>query len=223
MKQKRWLAIACAFASLPGVCIRARVLSVANAGTVEPQRDYSKFSHSSPREHADLMWRANCGSCHRRTDSFITPKFPIHKDCTNCHVVQFTAPNKSSSVNPICTICHTTEGLNSQNPPIKNFSRLVSFATEFDHSKHLKGKEAARPSAGCAACHVPVQRGIAHSIPARLKAHEVCYQCHSPGKSASDTSSCGSCHLSGNYSPTSINARAYSLSFSHADHGSRSG
>ncbi len=101
--------------------------------------DYSKFSHSSPKEHADLMARSNCASCHRRNDGSVEPKFPIHKDCTGCHLVQFTAANNSSLVNPICTICHKPEGLNSSNPPLKNSPRLVSFAAEFDHAQHLKG------------------------------------------------------------------------------------
>src|SRR5215207_1863600 len=44
-------------------------------------QDYSRFSHSTPREHTDLMGRSNCGSCHRRGDSSTIPRFPVHKDC----------------------------------------------------------------------------------------------------------------------------------------------
>jgi c(7)-type cytochrome triheme protein len=186
-----------------------------------PVSDYSKFSHSSPKEHADLMGRGNCASCHRRSDGPLEPKFPLHKDCTGCHLVQFTASNNSSSVNPICTICHKAEGLNSSNAPLKSFPRLMSFAAEFDHAQHLKGIESALPGKGCAACHSPANRGVGETIPARLNAHQVCYDCHSPGKSASKTSSCGSCHRLGSYSPTSSAARAYRMGFSHADHGPR--
>src|SRR5437588_8662377 len=96
--------------------------------------DYSKFSHSSPKEHADLMGRDNCGSCHRRRDSSPGPKFPLHKDCIGCHLIQFTAANSSSSVNPICTVCHKPEELNSSSAPLKNFPRLGSFTAEFDHA-----------------------------------------------------------------------------------------
>ncbi len=183
--------------------------------------DYSKFSHSSPRAHADLMGRENCDSCHRRSDSSPGPKFPLHKDCIGCHLVQFTASNSSSSVNPICTICHKAEGLNSSNAPLKNFPRLGSFAAAFDHTQHLWGIESARPGKGCAACHVPANRGVAETVPARLNAHRICYECHSPGKQASKTSSCGSCHTLGSYSPTSTAARAYRFGFSHADHAAR--
>ena len=186
-----------------------------------PAVDYSKFSHSSPKEHSDLMGRDNCGACHRRADTSIAPRLPLHKDCTGCHLVQFTASSSSASVNPICTICHEANGLNSANPPLKNFSRLMSFKPEFDHAQHLRGIDAARPNAGCAACHTPANRGVAETIPARLNAHQVCYECHSPGKSASKTSSCGSCHRLGSYSPTATAARSYRLGFSHSDHGPR--
>ena len=191
----------------------------ANANT--PAQEYLKFSHSSPKEHADLMGRENCASCHRRSDASTEPRFPLHKDCTGCHLVQFTASNSSSSVNPICTICHKADGLNSPNAPLKSFPRLVSFAAEFDHAQHLKGIESARSGKGCAACHSPASRGVAVSIPERLNAHQICYDCHSPAKQASKFSSCGSCHSLGSYSPTSTAARVYRMGFSHADHGAR--
>jgi len=197
---------------------RRQVDSLKSAG-LSPATDYSKFSHSSPREHGDLMGRENCGSCHRRSDGSPEPRFPLHKDCIGCHLVQFTAANSSSFVNPICTVCHKAEALNSSSVSLKSFPRLVSFAAEFDHAQHLKGIEAARPVRGCTACHSPANRGVAESIPARLNAHRVCYECHSPGQSASKTSSCGSCHRLGSYSPTSTAARAYRMGFSHADHG----
>lgn len=183
--------------------------------------DYSKFSHSSPKEHADLMGRENCSSCHRRSDASLAPRFPLHKDCIGCHVVQFTAANSSSPVNPICTICHKAESLNSSTAPLKTFPRLASFTADFDHAQHLKGIESARPSAGCVACHRPANRAVAETIPASLNAHQVCYECHSPGKQASQTASCGACHRFGSHSPTSTMARAYRVGFSHADHGSR--
>ena len=180
--------------------------------------DYSKFEHNSPKAHADLM--ANCASCHRRRDSSVEPAFPLHKDCTGCHIVQFTGAN-NSAFNPICTICHNADGLSSPNPPLKKYSRLVGFTAQFDHAQHLSGRAEARPPNGCIACHSPSQRGIAESIPAHLNAHKICYDCHSPGKSAAQTSSCGSCHKPGNYSPTPASSRAYQMAFSHADHSAR--
>lgn len=198
-----------------------RLRDIVKSSSFRPSPDYSKFSHSNPAEHAALTGRQNCGSCHRRRDSSVEPAFPLHKDCTGCHIVQFTASSGLSSVNPICTICHNAEGLNSPAAPLKAYPRLASFTAEFDHAQHLQGIGEARPGRGCAACHVPANRGVAESIPARLNAHRLCYECHSPGRQARATSSCGSCHKFGPYSPTSTTSRSYRLGFSHADHGSR--
>jgi len=182
-------------------------------------QDYSKFSHSAPKEHADLTGRSKCAGCHRRSGSSLEPKLPVHKDCIGCHLVQFTSPTVSD--NPICTICHSKEGLSSSSAPTKSFPRLTSFAAEFDHAQHLRGIDSARPAQGCAACHTRGLRGVAETIPARLGAHQTCYECHSPGKQASNTSSCGSCHKLGRYTPSSIAARSYRVGFSHATHGPR--
>lgn len=183
--------------------------------------DYSKFDHANPKEHKDLMGKDKCGSCHRRSDESTEPKFPVHKDCTGCHMVQFTAPGNTSSINPICTICHKPEGLNSPAAPLKAFSRLVSFSADFDHAQHLQGISEARPAGGCLTCHSPINRGIAESVPTRLAAHRVCYECHSPGKQASKTFSCGSCHSFGRQSSISLAARSYRVGFSHSDHATR--
>jgi len=182
--------------------------------------DYSRFSHSRPKEHEGLMGSSNCRSCHRRTDSSPVPGFPVHKDCMNCHLVEFTAA--TSSDNPICTICHTREGINLPKPPLRTFSVLRSFDAEFDHAQHMQGIESARPQNGCTDCHTSVPSGIVETIPARLSAHSVCYACHSPSGTASNSSSCGSCHkVVARYSSTPTSARAYRVGFSHVEHGPR--
>lgn len=230
VEAKRFLALrtallALCLLSLPlmivGALVKAntsRPRSVTEAGQTH---DYSKFSHSSPPEHAQLTVQTNCASCHRRSDSSVEPKFPGHRDCIRCHLAQFTESNSSSSVNPICTICHTPSALNSPNAPPKNFPALMSFNAVFDHAQHLRGIEQARPPQSCAACHTPMSRGVAQTIPSRLNAHRTCYQCHSPGGQASQFSSCGSCHHPGSYMPTPAASRAYHISFSHANHGAR--
>jgi len=199
------------------------LLDFVYGGRFIPAEDYSRFFHTSPKEHQDLAWdsggRPTCDSCHRRSDSSPTPRFPVHKDCTGCHLVQFTAA--TSGDNPICMICHTKEGINLSKPPLKNFSGLRSFNAQFDHAQHLQGIESARPPKGCGDCHASASGGVAETIPARLDAHGGCYKCHSPGGQASNFSSCGSCHKSGRYSPTPTAARAYRVSFSHAEHGPR--
>lgn len=121
-------------------------------------QDYSRFSHSYPGAHAALSGRWSCSICHTRVNNSLEPRFPEHKDCTNCHLAQFTTPNAQ-----MCSICHTPDALNQPNPPLKKFPRLRSFFTEFDHAQHATGD--ARPQENCAACHAPVNRGIAKSIP----------------------------------------------------------
>ncbi|MDT4895071.1 MAG: Cytochrome c7 and related cytochrome c [Acidobacteriota bacterium] len=185
--------------------------------TPAPQ-DYSRFSHSYPSAHAALSGRWSCSICHTRSNNAIEPGFPQHKDCISCHQTQFTTPNS-----PLCSICHTTEGLSQQNPPLKKFSRLRSFNAEFDHAQHTTGLSEARSQQGCATCHAPARRGVAKTIPAGLGAHQTCYQCHTPGKQSRgvDISSCGACHAPGRYAPTSAAARSFRIGFSHADHGAR--
>src|SRR5882762_5902714 len=97
--------------------------------------DYSKFSHSSPGEHAALMGDKNCASCHRSTAA-LEPSFPKHSDCTKCHMAEFTVANGSSNSNPICTVCHNDTDLNSSKTQTKRFSRLRSFDSAFDHAQH---------------------------------------------------------------------------------------
>jgi len=197
------------------------LLDFVYSGRFMPAQDYSRFSHSSPDKHRELAWdssgRPRCASCHRRSDSSPAPRFPVHRDCTGCHLVQFTVA--TSEDNPICTICHTKEGINSLNPPLRNFSGLRSFNAEFDHAKHMDGT--AQPPKGCADCHTAAAGGIVETIPSRLDAHAGCYKCHSPGGQASNSSSCGSCHKSVRYSPTPTAARAFRVGFSHAEHGPR--
>lgn len=178
------------------------------AFSAEPQ-DYSKFSHTSPGAHADFSNPANCDTCHQRNGTAAQPAFPGHKACINCHLAQFTTTNI-----PMCTICHVND-LGNPNPALKGFPGLNSFRVSFDHQQHV------RAGANCAGCHKPARRGVALTIPASLNAHTQCYTCHSPGLSASNLSSCGTCHSAGGYNRTPATGRAFSYSFSHATHGPR--
>jgi c(7)-type cytochrome triheme protein len=168
---------------------------------------FQSFSHTTP-QHAQLA----CDRCHRRADNSPSQRLPGHKACDDCHIQQFMTAGTA-----FCGICHTS--LEGRNPPVKNFPALRSFAVRFDHAQH--GSGAARPEAGCAACHAPARRGVALTIPAGLDAHANCYQCHTPQASAGgrDLGSCGACHTPGSHRPTSAGARAFRVGFSHAAHG----
>jgi len=174
--------------------------------------DYSKFLHSSQR-HAAVA----CANCHHRTDNSARPGFPGHKDCTGCHLSQFTTPNV-----PMCSICHTT--VSGSPPPLKAFPEQFkeSFNVKFDHAQHMTG--AARPKNGCSSCHSSsLRRGVALSIPAGLSAHNGCYTCHTPGAQSQgrDIASCGVCHGQKSYACTSTDAASFRFAFSHAQHSAR--
>ena len=174
--------------------------------------DYSKFLHTSQRHAA-----AACSSCHHRNDNSARPGFPGHKDCTSCHLSQFTNANVS-----MCSICHTN--VSGSNPPLKAFPDKFkeSFNMKFDHAQHMTG--AARPKTGCTSCHAsPLRRGAGLSIPSNLAAHDQCYSCHTPNSQANgrDLASCGVCHDQKPYGKTSTDAAAFRLAFSHAQHSGR--
>lgn len=176
-------------------------------------RDYSRFSHRTP-QHASM----SCSACHQRTNNSPVPAVSGHKDCTSCHLAQFVTPNI-----PMCAICHTNLG--SSNPPVKNFPRLASFNVVFDHAQHARPP--ARPANDCAACHLPLRRGIAKTIPSGFTGnpggHSQCYTCHTPGSTFNgrDMGSCSTCHKTGSYRRTPTTSRTYQVNFSHADHTTR--
>jgi len=179
-----------------------------------PELDYSNFLHTSQR-HTSLA----CTSCHERTaDNSATPKFPGHRACTDCHLAQFVTP-----IVAMCEICHSD--VRSGNPPLRGFPTRFNekFNMKFDHAQHLIGS--ARPQNGCQGCHNrPAGGGAGLSIPVEITGHGSCYGCHTPSsKSATgrEIGSCGVCHEQKSYSRTSMNARAFRYSFSHAKHGSR--
>ena len=174
--------------------------------------DYSKFLHTSSK-HASI----DCANCHHRNDNSSRPGFPGHKDCTSCHLTQFTTPNI-----PMCSICH--QSVNGNDPPRKSFPDKFKegFNVKFDHAQHMTG--AARPKNGCVSCHSSsLRRGVALSIPSGLGAHDGCYTCHTPNAQANgrDLASCGVCHAEKSYARTPADSPAYRVAFSHAQHGAR--
>lgn len=174
-------------------------------------QNWGTFSHSS-RSHSGI----NCNSCHQRTDNFITPRFPGHSACINCHLTQFVTPQTQ-----MCLICHSN--VQTSAAPLKAFPAKFNerFNMKFDHVAHNRG--AGRPANGCVACHKPLRGGVALSIPVGIRAHSQCYSCHTPNRfvGGRDLGSCSMCHAQANYRRTSTNAAAFQASFSHADHGAR--
>lgn len=185
--------------------------TVTNSELTEAQTsdgDFSRFAHTNPNHS-----RLPCLLCHRREDNSPRPTLPGHLPCAGCHTQQFADTNS-----PICAICHT----DARSGGVKSFPPLRSFNVRFDHARHTSG--AARPRAGCVACHQPSRGGVALSIPSGPGAHNTCYQCHSPraqNVSGSDISSCSTCHQIGRLARTPERARAYVVNFSHSRHAAR--
>ena len=200
-----------AFAARGSATATLETIADLSSTVAEPQGGRgATFDHGTPGHAA-----RNCASCHERRDNSPAPRVPGHKACTDCHLQQFVTADS-----PLCVLCHTS--LSGPNPPVKAFSqRLLSFNVRFDHAQH--GQGAARPEAGCASCHAPARGGFALTIPAGLRAHENCYQCHTPQARSGgrDMGSCGACHSPGRYSPTPTSSRAFRVNFKHADHGPR--
>lgn len=181
------------------------IFIVCAAGAAEPrifaQTNYSQFKHDNPNHS-----RLPCLLCHRRDNNSSQPTLPgkdSHTPCTGCHAQQFA--NRSSE---ICSICHT----DAQSGKMKAFPALRSFNVRFDHAKHS--------NTACVTCHRRSRGGIALTIPARLNAHDTCFDCHTPSAKSNgrDISSCSTCHQPGRFVRTSEQAAAYRVGFSHANH-----
>ena len=195
------IVIVSAFAAFP------RTTSILDSNPVtnsaeEPlaQEDYSKFRHTN-ESHARLP----CLLCHNRDGKSPTLKRSVgHSPCAGCHVQQF-----SSNTSPMCLICH-----NPGSVAVKRFPALRSFNVKFDHGRHIR-------QTNCATCHKAARRGVALSIPSGSSAHNTCFQCHGADTQigGSNIGSCSTCHQLGRPSRASESARAFSLNFSHQEHG----
>ncbi len=172
-------------------------VSAPDSDNAPQDRDYSNFQHTNATHS-----RLPCLLCHRRDTNAARISFPGksgHLPCAGCHALQF-----SDNTSPICTICHTGNGIG-----LKRFPGLKDFTARFDHGRHQ--------GVNCAVCHKSASRGVAFSIPSGAAAHETCFRCHT-STTPSKLSSCDTCHVPGRPSWTSEWARAYKISFSHSKH-----
>ncbi len=200
-------AVSLAILSTVVACLAIGLLLDARASVSAAPADLGKFRHATG-QHARLA----CLMCHQRTDNASRLKLPGHTPCAGCHAQEFANP-----ASPICTICHTAPPA----APVKPFPPRRSFTSKFDHARHNRG--AAKPRAGCAACHVPERRGVALSIPMGMSAHSTCFQCHSPRARAGgrDISSCSTCHTLGRVNRASENSPSYAMNFDHGEHAAK--
>lgn len=155
------------------------------------------FRHTDPQHQ-----RLPCLLCHQRTDNSPRLKRGGHSPCSGCHVEQF----KETS-GPFCAVCHNYDG-------VKPFPSLRSFSAKFDHGRHQR-------QTSCATCHKPSRAGTALSIPRGSSAHTTCFTCHGPQTkiAGKNIGSCDTCHSLGRPTGRSEWAKAFSMNFSHSEHG----
>src|SRR5262245_18972688 len=202
--------------------------------------DYNRFIHKTHLgrikvPNTNFARDLKCNSCHERpgereiannivatTDRNVQLrlKFPSHKACVECHVVQFT-----SKPHQTCVICHNTDqGLNAR-PPQRDFPQRYDFNAFFDtkqHQLHYDYKLSDGKQLKCDFCHKPTQKALAVTIPS----HSECYVCHAPGsfdEKAKVKSNCVVCHtdrLTSRPEPyyAKLESRAFGAKFSHAEH-----
>ena len=60
----------------------------------------SPFDHARPEHQTKTK---DCGFCHQRPDNSVTPVFPGHNACIDCHAKDFTNP-----ASQMCIVCHTS-------------------------------------------------------------------------------------------------------------------
>jgi hypothetical protein len=202
--------------------------------------DYSRFTHQTHQgqvkvPNTNFVRELKCDSCHERPGARelsagivgttprnlnLTLKFPGHKACVECHVVQFTSKPQQT-----CVICHNTQqGLNAR-PPQRDFPERYDFNAFFDakqHENHVTYKLADGKQVECAFCHKPTDKTLAVNI----GSHPECYVCHAPGsfdQKASAKNDCAVCHtqmVTPRPEPFSakLSSRAFGAKFSHVEH-----
>ncbi|MCI0524734.1 MAG: hypothetical protein L0Y75_05670 [Acidobacteria bacterium] len=207
-------------------------------------KDYSRFIHQS---HLGLVKIPNtnfardlkCESCHERPSARevsngvvatternkqLGLKFPGHKACVECHVVQFTSRPQQT-----CSICHNVQKEQSQGlsarPPQREFPQRYDYNAFFDAKQHELHITYALPETGqkleCVFCHQQTAKPSFLTI----ASHPECYVCHSPqsgDQKASQKSGCVVCHTepATNVQPFSAKyvSRAFGARFTHKLH-----
>ncbi|MFN0085580.1 MAG: cytochrome c3 family protein [Blastocatellia bacterium] len=198
--------------------------------------DYERFTHKSHTgqvkvPNTNQARELKCDSCHERTETAksivattdrnqrLRLKFPGHKTCVECHVVQFTARPQLT-----CTICHETkQGLNAR-PPQTDFPQRYDFNAFFDgkqHELHAGYSFTDGRKLECVSCHQPTARPSSLTI----ASHPECYVCHAPASGdpkAAPKSGCAVCHttMAPGAQPFSekLVSRAYGALFTHKAH-----
>jgi len=202
----------------------------------KPPVNYERFTHKSHLgqvavPNTNQKRELKCDSCHDRRDKIesivattdrnkrLSLKFPGHKACVDCHVIQFTSRPQQT-----CTICHDAKGGLNARPPQRDFARRYDFNAFFDakqHELHVGYQFTNGAKLNCNFCHQQTAKPSLLTI----ASHPECYACHAPtsgDQKASRKSGCVVCHPAQMPNPQPFSAkyvsRAYGALFTHKAH-----
>lgn len=142
----------------------------------------SPFNHTRAEHQTKTK---DCGFCHQRLDNNVTPVFPGHSACIECHAKDFT--NTSSQM---CVVCHKSP-VDAQGTRISFPAKMSEFGIKgFSHKQHMDSKKMAgeTETPKCSTCHTSTE-GASASYPN----HQQCYSCHIH-QANQKLGECGVCH-----------------------------
>lgn len=169
----------------------------------------SPFDHVRPEHQTKTK---DCGFCHQRADNSVTPVFPGHNACIECHAKDFTNP-----ASQMCVVCHTSP-VDAQGTRISFPAKMSEFGLKgFSHKDHMDPKkmEGQNVSANCSTCH-QFPDGVRSTFPG----HQQCYSCHAH-QPQQKLGECGVCHADTKASLKFTKGSLPALSlynFKHASH-----
>jgi hypothetical protein len=142
----------------------------------------SPFNHTRAEHQTKTK---DCAFCHQRPDNNVTPVFPGHSACIECHAKDFT-----NTASQMCIVCHKSP-VDAQGTRISFPAKMSEFGVKgFSHKQHMDAKKMAgeTETPKCSTCHTSTE-GAASSFPN----HQQCYSCHIH-QANQKLGECGVCH-----------------------------
>jgi hypothetical protein len=143
----------------------------------------SPFNHTRAEHQTKTK---DCAFCHQRLDNSVTPVFPGHSACIECHSKDFT-----NTASQMCVVCHKSP-VDAQGTRISFATKMSEFGIKgFSHKQHMDPKKMAgegETAPKCNTCHQSTE-GAAASFPN----HQQCYSCH-VHQANQKLGECGVCH-----------------------------
>jgi hypothetical protein len=167
----------------------------------------SPFKHTRAEHQTKTK---DCAFCHQRLDNGVTPAFPGHSACIECHARDFT--NTSSQM---CVVCHKSP-VDARGTRISFPAKTSEFGIKgFSHKQHMDPKKMSgeTETPKCSTCHQSTE-GAAASFPK----HQQCYSCH-VHQANQKFGECGVCHADTKLALKFTSGRASALGLYNFKHG----